>query len=97
MPISLRSRVVKQTIQELRVDLSRLKIRVAQNAPKQRYIGLDPPDEILIQCTLQSCDRLSAIRAISDQFRQKRVVIHGHGPAFVHSAVATNARTRRQQ
>ena len=37
------------------------------------------------------------VAAVADQLGQQRIVVRGHGPAFVHAAVAPDSRARRRQ
>ena len=56
---------------------------------------LMPPTKYSFKARVQAADSLIAIRTVADQLGQQRIVVHGHGPAFVHAAVAANARARK--
>src|SRR5580700_5590365 len=87
----------QQAVKKSGVDLRRTEIRIAQNPAEKRNIRFDSADEVLVQRARQSADGLVAIRSIADQLRQKRIVVHGHSPAFVHAAIAPDSGSRRKK
>ncbi len=72
-------------------------VGIVQNAAEQRDVGLDAADEIFIQSARQTRDRLLAICSVADQLGQQRIVIDRHVPAFIHAAVAADARARGRE
>src|SRR6266496_2638759 len=89
---------MQQTIQVSCVWFSGLKIVVAQNSPEQRSVCFDPADKIFVQSSPESCNRLCPVASIADQFCQQRIVIDGHSPALIHTAIVPNSwPVRRQQ
>src|SRR6266496_1076723 len=92
--MGIRLSVLQEPIEETGIHLARMKIRIAQDTPEQRNICLDPTHKIFIESARQPADSLPAVRAVADQFGQQRVIVDGHGPAFVYTAVAANARPR---
>ncbi len=80
-----------------RKPVSRLPARKSgslQDAAEQRDVGLDAADEVFVQSAQQAVDRLVAVLTVADQLGQQRIVFDGHVPAFIHAAVAPDARAR---
>src|SRR5580704_1840695 len=90
---SLGRLLLQEPIEESGVDLRCTKIGMVQDPTEQRNIRLNPTHKVFIERARQTTDGLFAIRSIADQFGQQRIVIHRHGPAFIHAAVTTDSGT----
>src|SRR5258708_1926725 len=83
----------QQPVQKTGVDFCSNKVRMGENAPDERYVRLDPSDEVFVQSALHAGDRRGPVRRVDNQFRKQRIVFQRNLPAFIHSAVFADSRT----
>src|ERR1700722_1774928 len=73
------------------------KIRVPQNAPEQRKVGLDSAHKVFAKGSPEARNGLFAVATVPNQLGQQRIVIEGHIPTLIHTTVLPDARPRRLQ
>src|SRR5581483_1526077 len=83
----------QQPIKESGVHFAGLEFRITKDFSKQRDVGFDSADKILVQRAPQAHDGLLAVGTVTNQLGEQRIVIDGHGPTLVHAAVPADART----
>ena len=75
-----------------RVDFVAQEIGFGQQSSKQGDVGLDAGHGGFFQGAAEAGDRFFAAVAPGDEFGEQRIVVVGHGPAFVNAVIEANAR-----
>ena len=70
------------------------KSRSARIRRNSEILVLIPPTKYSFQRAQPAATSPALGRSVADQFRQQRIVVHRHGPAFVHAAIEPDARAR---
>src|SRR5579859_4718712 len=71
----------------------REEFRLREDAAEESSVGLDARYGVLLEGATQASDRFFATVSPGDQLAQERIVVHGHGPAFVDAFIETNPGT----
>src|SRR5436305_5663760 len=85
------SRLLRQAVEKSRMRVAGEEVRIFQNASKQRQVRFHTRDEIFSQRAPQTPDHLSTAFAVSNEFREERIIIQRHIPSLVDAAVQANS------
>ena len=85
----------RNTIEEMRVDRTRDKVRMLKDAHKQRTVGRDSLHTAAAQGAAEPCRRLLTRRTVSDDLCQHGVIVSRHNIARDHPAVETHTIVER--
>src|SRR5215469_13560156 len=77
------------------MNLTAKKLGFRKNPPEEAGVRSNAGDGVFIEPAAQSSNALFSAIAPGDEFAQQRIVVVGHGPAFVDAFVEANSRAAR--
>src|SRR6185437_1984910 len=83
-------------LEELGIDLARLKIGVVHHARKEWNCRRDTFDDEALQRDLHAADCFVAIATLANELCQQRIVIRRYAVTRIHVRVEPHARTTRR-
>src|SRR5882724_9102947 len=89
------ARTEQQFVKPLGMDFATEKIGFFEDTAEEAGVGLDAGGGVLLEGPAKAGNGFLAAVAPGDQLAEKRIVIVGHGPAFVDAIVQANAGTAR--
>src|SRR6476660_1539581 len=79
-------------LEELRVDIPRLKMRVGHYAREKWNRCGNPFDDEALESNLHAPQRLGSVTALTDQLGEERVVVGRYAVPRIHVGIQTNSR-----